>query len=85
MEHIRFKRILLGVALILSIPLFAMVFRVEGWDWDFFDFILMGALISCFGVAYEYFAPRLWGGTHRLAVGALVLSAFVLTWASLID
>ncbi len=85
MEGIRFKRIFLGVALILSIPFFAMIFRVGGWDWDLFDFILMGALIFSFGVAYEYFAPRLWGGKHRFAVGVMVFLGLLFTWASLID
>jgi peptidoglycan/LPS O-acetylase OafA/YrhL len=83
METIRYGRILLGVGLILAIPFFAMLFRVEGWDWDFFDFVAMGILIFCFGFAYEYLAPRVWGGRHRTLVGIIVFTLLALTWAQL--
>ena len=82
--HIRTKHIIrlaLVTVLLLMIPLLAMQLSGE-WDWTLSDFIFMGILIFCTGLAYELVASR--GGTtlYRVAVGVAVVTAFLLVWVS---
>lgn len=67
--------------LILLVPSFAMIFRVEGWDWSPPDFVFMAALLGGGGLCYALATTRVGKPLHRLAMGlgllALVLVAYV--------
>ena len=75
-------RILIITGLILSVPLIAMQFTEEV-DWDFPDFILMGALIAGTGLLYELAAARIQNPLYRALVGLGLLFLLLLTWADL--
>lgn len=78
--HIHMNRTLkfvLGALCILFIPLLAMVFSVDGWDWSLFDFVLIGVLLAFAGYALAYATNVQMSNTLRFiglaAVGLLVL------------
>ncbi len=41
----------LAALCVLLIPFFAMQFRVEGWDWHAFDYVVVGVLLAGVGFA----------------------------------
>ena len=45
------------VGLILLVPLWGNHF-IDGWNWDLFDFVVMGGLLFGVGLAYELVARR---------------------------
>ena len=65
-------------ALILLIPLLAISTR--RWNWDLFDFVVMGTLLFGTGLTYELVARK--GGTiaYRAAVGIALATGFLLVW-----
>lgn len=79
-KHILIIAIITGV--ILAIPLIAMQFSPE-WDWDLFDFIVMGTLIFGMGLIFEFFASRAKTTGQKIIIGIVVFLALVLIWAQL--
>jgi hypothetical protein len=69
------------VALILMIPLVAMQFTEEV-NWDLFDFVVMGGLLSGLGLAYELIARRSEQTVYRVAFGVGLGAAFLLAWVN---
>jgi hypothetical protein len=63
-------RVALGVALILSLPLVAMLFTDEV-VWSLADFVLAGVLLATIGVALELAVKR--AGNLATAIGIAVL------------
>lgn len=70
-----------GTAIVLSIPLIGMQFSSE-WDWNLFDFIVMGALIFGTGFIFVQVA-RITPRKYRVLIGIGFLLALLLTWAHL--
>lgn len=75
-------RIVLGTGLILLVPLVAMQFTDEV-AWDLTDFAVMGALLLGTGFTYEVIARNMRKTAHRVILGIVLLSAFLLVWADL--
>lgn len=75
-------RIVIGTALILSVPLLAMQFTDEV-NWNWFDFAIIGTLLLGTGLAYELAAAKIDNTTHRAVVGMVLLAALFLVWAEL--
>ena len=65
---------------LLSIPLTAMLFRIEGWHWGVFDFVIMGAILSGAGFAYEFVARHAGTVWYRVAAGLALTAAVLLVW-----
>jgi peptidoglycan/LPS O-acetylase OafA/YrhL len=42
---------MIGALCLLFVPFFAMQFNVGGWDWQLNDFVIMGVLLTGFGIA----------------------------------
>lgn len=72
-------RVLLIVGFILLIPLIAMQFTDE-MAWDLFDFVLMGAVLSGVGLAYEFIAKKSEKTVYRAAFAIGLLGALLLVW-----
>ena len=72
----------LVTGLILAIPLIAMQFSEE-FQWDLFDFLLMGALLFGTGLAFELLLRRGGSAAHRIATGLALFSALLMTWANM--
>ena len=72
-------RIALVTGLILMIPFVANQY-VEGFNWDLFDFIVMGSAIFGTGLAYHLVAGRLSAVAYKVAVGLALLTGFILFW-----
>jgi bacteriorhodopsin len=81
-QNKRLIGIVLGVALILSIPLIAMQFTNEV-DWDVFDFIVMGALLLSTGLVVELVIRKVRNMDYRIGLIAFILVALFLIWAEL--
>jgi hypothetical protein len=86
MQNIR-KRLMVWafvVALILLIPLVLTIrdggVEGVGWNWAFFDFVFMGALLFGAGLVYELVARKMSNGAYRAAVGLAVVAAVLLVW-----
>lgn len=75
-------RVAVVTAIILTIPLVAMIFTDEV-NWTFSDFVVMGLLLFGSGAAFELVASRGNGLTYRTAVGIAVASGLLMTWINL--
>lgn len=69
-------------AVILMVPLLAMQFS-EDWDWNLFDFIVMGTLLIGTGLLIVVASRKIKNINYRVAVIAALLAALFLTWAEL--
>jgi len=70
------------VGAILLIPLFGNIF-IEGWNWDVLDFIVMGTLLFCTGLAISFASRKITTPTYRaFAIGIIVL-ALIAVWTEL--
>jgi hypothetical protein len=70
------------LGILLFIPLIAMEFTDEV-NWDIFDFVVMGILLSGTGLLCELVLRRIKGRFNRIMICAAVLFLFVLIWAEL--
>jgi hypothetical protein len=79
MHNKNISRIAIGTRCLLLLPLLGNRF-IEGWNWGFFDFVFMGALLFGTGLAYELVASK--GGTiaYRAAVGMACAAGLLLVW-----
>lgn len=75
-------RIVLGTALILLIPLFAMQFSNEV-NWDLADFLVAGFLLASTALIYEITTWNIKKINHRVAIGIILLAVLLLIWADL--
>ncbi|WP_113653633.1 hypothetical protein [Pedobacter namyangjuensis] len=78
----RLKIIFSIVALILAIPLVAMQFTNEV-KWSFFDFVIMGALLTGTGLAIEFTLRKIQSPQWRAAICFAILLLLFLVWAEL--
>ncbi len=69
-------------AAILTIPLVAMQFSDE-WDWNLFDFIVIGSLLVGTGLLIVQAYKRIKNINYRIAVIMLLIVAFLLIWGEL--
>ena len=67
------------ITLILMVPLVAMQFTDE-INWNLFDFVVMGAVLMGFGIAYELVARKSAKTIYRVALGIGLAGAFLLFW-----
>jgi len=72
----------IGAALILAVPLVAMLFTSEV-DWGLFDFIVMGALLCGTGSVYVLAARMIPIFQYRLVLGIALAIMLLLAWAEL--
>ncbi|PQB05694.1 ligand-binding sensor domain-containing protein [Aureitalea marina] len=82
--HLQKKRLIRWAVFIvgvLMIPLIAMQFTSE-INWDVMDFVIMGAVLSVIGLAYELIAQRANRTVYRIAFGIGLLGAFLLFWVN---
>ena len=68
---------------LLLVPAVAMQLGAEGWDWNAFDFVVMGALLAAACGTYELAAWMSGNRAYRAAVGVAVVAAFLMAWVSL--
>lgn len=78
----RLKFILLGATTLLFIPLVAMQFTNEV-NWSFFDFLIMGILLSGTGIICELILQKFKTTRQRLVLCGISLIVFLLIWAEL--
>ena len=82
MKNKRLKGILLTVALLLLVPLIAMLFTTEV-NWTLFDFLIAGILLLGTGLLCELVIRKVHKPEHRIAFCAVLLVAFLLIWIEL--
>lgn len=75
-------RVLGAAALLLLVPLVAMLFTDEV-AWGVLDFVVAGALLASTGLAYLVFARRITRPRSRLAIGLALATLLVLAWLEL--
>lgn len=76
-------RSVLAAELILLVPLAAMIFSVEGWDWGVPDFIIVGILLAGVGVGYQMIVSGIKNNSRLAAIGIVLAAAMVLIWMEL--
>jgi hypothetical protein len=74
--------ILSAAALLLCLPLIAMLFTHEV-DWKAPDFAIMGALLFGTGLAIELVLRKVKGTLQRIIFCGIILLALFLIWAEL--
>lgn len=74
-------RIVIGTALILMVPLVAMLFT-DDVDWGLFDFLVIGTLLIGAGLTYEFVTSRV-NPRQRGAIAVVIIAAVLLIWAEL--
>ena len=75
-------KILPIVGLLLSIPLIAMQLTDEV-NWSFFDFIIMGIMLSITGLALGIIIKKIKYHKYRNFLIAIIIMIFLLIWAEL--
>jgi len=75
-------RILYIVGLLLLIPLIAMQLTNEV-NWSFFDFIIMGALLTITGLLIGIIFKKVKNSNNRLILIVAIVMIFFLIWAEL--
>ena len=75
-------RILPIVGLLLLIPLIAMQLTNEV-NWSFFDFIIMGALLTITGLLIGVILQKVKNSKSRLILIITIVMMFFLIWAEL--
>ena len=75
-------RILPIVGLLLLIPLIAMQLTNEV-NWSFFDFIIMGALLTITGLLIGIILQNVKNSKNRLILIVTIVMIFFLIWAEL--
>ena len=75
-------KILPIVVLLLSIPLIAMQFTDEV-NWSFFDFIIMGLMLSITGLAIGMIIKKIKYYKYRNIFFTIIVFIFLLIWAEL--
>ncbi|NDK56597.1 hypothetical protein GWO68_11760 [Pontibacter sp. BT213] len=82
MQNKRLTYIVGTVALLLCIPLVAMLFTDEV-NWSPFDFIVAGVLLLGTGLAIDFVFRKVQNRDHRLMICAVILAVLFLIWAEL--
>jgi len=82
MENKRLIIIQSVAGILLLIPLIAMQFTNEV-NWDIFDFVIMGILLSGTGFLCEFVLRKVRGTLNRIIICGAVLFVFFLIWAEL--
>lgn len=75
-------RIILVTALILLVPLGAMLFT-DAVRWDWFDFLVAGTLLTGTGLLYQWAARKLPAPRQRVAIGLVLGLVLLIVWAEL--
>ena len=81
-ENKRLIGIVLGAGLLLLIPVVGNRY-LDGFDWKWFDFVIMGFLLLCTGLACEFVLRKVKRLGYRLAICAAILLALFVVWAEL--
>ena len=80
-------RIALIVGIILLIPLILSVrdggTKNMGWNWTLSDFIVMGALLFCAGLALDFMVKKLTRPVYQILSILTIIIAFLLIWIEL--
>lgn len=76
-------RAALVTAGVLLIPLWGSVF-VEGWNWDWKGFLVVGAFVFTAALTYQTVARTISNRAYRIAVGLAVMTTFVLIWTNFV-
>lgn len=74
-------RIVIGTALVLLVPLVAMVFTDEV-KWDLRDFVIIGTLLISAGLTFEL-VTAIMNPKYRPVVAMVLIAAVLLIWAEL--
>lgn len=82
MENKRLIIIQSVAGILLLIPFIAMQFTNEV-DWNIFDFVIMGILLSGTGFLCEFVLRKVRGTLNRIIICGAVLFVFFLIWAEL--
>ena len=77
-----FIRVIAGTALILSVPLIAMLFSDEV-NWGAFDFIVIGGLLMAAGSVYTILANTMKEKSQRFALLVVTVLVVLYLWAEL--
>lgn len=78
----------IGTGLLLLIPLVMTLLDRhkadgEGWRWGVFDFVVMGGLLFCAGVAFEFIAGKSLRRVHKVMLALSVLCVVFAIWVEL--
>ncbi|HET8860880.1 hypothetical protein [Marivirga sp.] len=82
MKNKRLSLIMAAVVVLLLIPFIAMQFTNEV-DWDVFDFLIMGILLTGTGLLCELVLRNVKTLTGRVLVCGAILIGLFLVWAEL--
>jgi bacteriorhodopsin len=82
MKNKRLIGIVLTVALLLIIPLIAMLLTDEV-KWSLFDFVVAGVLLLGTGLMCELVMRKVNKIGHRIAICVVLLAALLLIWLEL--
>jgi hypothetical protein len=82
MQNKNITHILSIVGLILLAPLFGNIF-ISGWNWDLFDFIVMGSLLFVIGLAIDLAARKITNPFRRTIAIIAIVAALFLIWVEL--
>lgn len=74
-------RLVIGTALILLVPLIAMMFSDDA-NWNWFDFVVMATLLIGSGITFELVTTKV-NPKYRAAIAIIFAAAVLLIWVEL--
>ena len=81
-QNKRLITIVLSIALLLLVPLIAMMFTSEV-NWTLSDFIVAGLLLLTTGIACEFALRKVTKVPYRILICLIILAVFFLVWLEL--
>lgn len=81
-KNLRFIGIMSIAALLLLVPLIAMIFTHEV-IWTFADFIVAGILLFGTGMMCEFVIRKVKRSYHRIIICGIILLSLILVWVEL--
>lgn len=76
-------RSIIAAELVLLVPLLAMLFSIEGWDWGALDFVVIGILLAGVGVGFEMILNGVKNNSHQAVIGVVLAACMILIWIEL--
>src|SRR5690606_27065765 len=68
MPKMHIRRLVIGTAAVLSIPLIMMQMSSD-WNWNLFDFFIMGVLLMSAGLIFEFLQTKVHDTNRKILIG----------------
>ncbi len=80
---VNLPKIVALTCLLLLLPLMFTITKLSGWNWSFFDFLLMGLLVAIVFVSLDFSFQNIRHPLYKAAAAVAIIGVGLLVWAEL--